>query len=116
MSTNSIPQVLDRVITLAQVAYTGALDLGVAIGLAHNTAPAILTNLRAVIGTPALPPENLAIPGSLAIYDEAVNDLIVANAAHRDALAAARIFCREAIDYLRRFLGRRWDFRWGAGG
>ena len=116
MTTNSIPQSLDRVITLAQVAYTGAFDLGVAIGLAHNTATAILTNLRAVIGTPPLPPDNLAIPGTVAIYDEGVNALIVANGAHRDALAAARIYCREAIDYLRRFLGRRWNSAWGAAG
>src|SRR4029450_8453238 len=116
MTTNSIPQVLDRMILLAQVAYTGALDLGVAIDLAHNTAPANLTNLRAVIGTPPLPPDNVAIPGTLAIYDEAVNDVIVANAAHRDALAAARVYCREAIDYLRRYLGRRWNSAWGAAG
>jgi len=116
MTTNSIPQVLERMILLGQVAYTGVLDLGVAIGVVLNTAPVIQTKLRAVIGTPPLPPGNVAIPGSLALYDEAVSDEIVANAAHRDALAAARTHCREAIDYLRRYLGRRWNSAWGAAG
>ena len=116
MTTRQVPQAIDPLRTLGETAYTGALAVGVAILLKQNDAPAILATLRTVTGTPSALPEEPPIPGTQAIYLEAISAVVTANANHRAALEAGREFSREAIDLLRHVLGRRWNSAWTAAG
>jgi hypothetical protein len=116
MSTRPVPQSLDPLLILGETAYTGALAVGGPIDLKQNDAPAILATLRTVTGTPSAVPGEPPIPGTQAIYLEAISAVVAANASHRAALSDAREFSREAIDLLRHVLGRRWNSAWSAAG
>jgi hypothetical protein len=116
MSTRPIPQPVDPLLILGETAYQGALAVGGVIDLKQNDAPAILATLRTVTGTPPAVPTDPPIPGTQAIYLEAISAVVAANASHRAALEEAREFSREAIDLLRHVLGRRWNSDWSAAG
>jgi hypothetical protein len=116
MYTKSIPKPVDPLLILGETAYNGALALGGAIYLKQNDAPAILATLRTVTGTPSAIPAEPPVPGTQAIYLEAISAVVTANASYRAALADGCEFSREAIDLLRHFLGRRWNSAWSAAG
>lgn len=116
MTTRLVPYSLDPLVILGETAYTGALALAVEIVLKQNDAPAILAPLRTVTGTPSAVPAEPPVPGTQAIYLEAISAAVAANTIHREALTAGREFSRKAIDLLRHVLGRRWNSAWSAAG
>jgi hypothetical protein len=116
MNTKSIPVIIDDLIILGETALTGALAVGGDIDLKQNDAAAIQATLRTVTGTPSATPAEPPVPGTQAIYLEAISAVVTANAGHRTALTAGRELSREAIDLLRHFLGRRWNSAWSAAG
>ena len=99
--------------TLVLQALDGANAIGTATGLAQNTGPRISADYKDYAGDPAATPPTLGKQGA---YNKARGDLTAAQASRRQAIAAGRVLCGDAIDALKSHLGRSWNPRWAAAG
>src|SRR5688572_3681781 len=107
-----VPLVREEIIALAIRALGGAQVLGVLLGLLRHTAAGISTDLYDLIGEPA-PGTNA---GKQAALNAARAAVVAVRATRRNAIAAGRKFCADAIDNLKPHLGRSWSPSWVAAG
>jgi hypothetical protein len=111
-NNNHIPKPLEKLISLAVVAFTGAEAEGPGVPLKTNTAPEIGTDLHDVIGDPLTP----LIPGKQDKYAAQKAVVSAKFAAARVAKEAGRAYCLAALGVLRPVLGNRWNAQWNAAG
>jgi hypothetical protein len=114
MSTNEIPRVLSRLLTLAGRAKGAVEALATVLGIVQNTAAKIganIVDLTGPVGAPPTPPS-----GKIGILNNARQQSTAAQAVLRAAIVAGRTLVMQSIDVLRPILGRRWNSRWSAAG
>jgi hypothetical protein len=112
MTVRYVPRDQDGVISLAQVVLPGLQSIGEIVGIAHNDASAVATDLYDLIGQPGAG-LSAGKQGQLNLKRDAYNAAINLR---RAAVAAARKFNGDAIDLLKGHLGRTWNTRWQAAG
>jgi hypothetical protein len=114
MTTNQIPRVLSRLLTLAGRAKGAVQALAIILGIVQNTVAKIgaeIVDLTGPVGAPPTPPT-----GKIGILNDARQQSTDAQAALRAAIDAGRKLAMQSIDALRPILGRRWNSRWAAAG
>jgi hypothetical protein len=114
MTTNEIPRVLSRLLSLAGRAKAAIEALAVVLGIVQNTAAKVgaeIVDLTGPAGAPPTPPT-----GKIGILNDARQQSIAAQAALRAVIAAGRTLVMQSIDVLRPILGRQWNSRWTAAG
>jgi hypothetical protein len=112
MFTRIIPQARGKLIVFGTSGLSGALKIGNEVGLVHNSAARIATDLYDLTGTPGAPTNT----GKQARLNQARVDVTTAEHKRRAAVAASVKFCADAVDVLKPHLGRRWNARWRAAG
>jgi hypothetical protein len=101
--------------TTASTALTGAINLGVAINLEHNSAEVIAADYHRLFGDPSATDPELRV-GKQGVYTEAKAQAISATAANRLAVKAGQEFFIASVDLLRNAYGRLWNSAWNAAG
>jgi hypothetical protein len=114
MTTNRIPRVLSRLLTLAGRAKSALEALAIILGIVQNTAAKVgaeIVDLTGPVGAPPTPPT-----GKIGKLNDARQQSTVAQAALRAVIAAGRVLAMQSIDVLRPILGRQWNSQWAAAG
>jgi hypothetical protein len=114
MTTNRIPRVLSRLLTLAGRAKSALEALAIILGIVQNTAAKVgaeIVDLTGPVGAPPTPPT-----GKIGKLNDARQQSAAAQAALRAVIDAARTLAMQSIDVLRPILGRRWNSLWAAAG
>src|SRR5688572_16109579 len=101
---NKIPQSQIKVMNLALFGHAGAVAHGGPIGLEHNTAVHLATDLHDYAGNPATP----EILGKQALLNAQLLTIKTTQAAADAALKSGRQYCQASIGLLRPVLGHRW--------
>src|SRR5688572_10842406 len=103
----AIPKKRNDVISLATQALAGAATYGATVGLLQNTSERIAADLYDLTGPPGTEPM-----GKQGQLNERRDVLHAARVSRRAVIAEARTFAANAVDLLKRHLGRGWNPRW----
>ena len=112
MNTRTIPINRAALVEAVRRAIVGVQTHAATVNIVQNTPAAITVDLHDYIGDPLAAVNNSKVHRLAVARDNfrtAQRDL-------RDALAAGRKFCADAIDALKAHLGRTWNSRWEAAG
>src|SRR6187549_541525 len=110
--TNKLPTSQVELINLALFAREGALAHGGSVGLEHNTAAHLATDIHDYAGNPATP----EILGKQQLLNAQLLAIKNTSAAAQVALKSGRIFCQTGFGLLKPLLGYKWDSDWNAAG
>lgn len=112
MTVRNVPNTQGGVVILAEQILPALLSIGATVGMSHNDAPAVATDLYDLIGQPGAG-LSAGKQGQLNLQRDAYN---AAANIRRLAVEAAQTFNGNAIDLLKGHLGRTWNPRWQAAG